>query len=79
MVDDALGVGLERPGLAEVAARQVGDRQTTVVVAPDAGERAGQELEPRERQVLVEAAVDGRDVDAGLDVIWVDLVVGLEC
>src|SRR3954469_1925923 len=67
VVDDAFGVGLDRAGLAEVAAREVSDRDATIVVAAHARERTCQKLETRERQVLVELAVDTGHVDAGVD------------
>ena len=64
VVHHALGVGLERAGLLVVALRQVGDRERAVVVALHARQRALKQLQPPERQVLVQLAVDLVRLDA---------------
>ena len=53
VVDDALGVRLDRAGLAEVARVRWATVTRAVVVALDRRQRARQQLQARERQVLV--------------------------
>src|SRR4051794_12662344 len=65
VVDDAFGVRLDRAGLAEVAAREVSDRDATIVVAAHARERTCQKLETRERQGPGELAGETRPGGAG--------------
>jgi hypothetical protein len=67
VVDDPLGVRLERAGLVEVAALEARDREHAGVVAAHARERALEQVQPAFRQVLVQAPVDLVRLDPGPD------------
>ena len=66
-VDDALGERLLRPGGGEVAALEVGDDDAAALVDLRLVERAREQLELREGDVLVDVLEDPVDVGAGLD------------
>ena len=67
VVDDALGERLLRPGRREVAPLEVGDDDPAALVDLRLVERAREQLQLREGDVLVDVLEDPVDVGAGLD------------